>query len=153
MREPTIYEMSSPGRQGVRYPDPDVPTTPLPEGLVRETLPLPELSELDVVRHYTNISKKNYSIDSGFYPLGSCTMKYNPKVNEEAARLPGFAFTHPLQPTETIQGNLALMFELQQWLAEISGLTRSACSRPRRARKSPRYDHSRLPSPSRRHAA
>lgn len=121
MREPTIYEMSSPSRQGVRYPDPDVPTTPLPEGLVRETLPLPELSELDVVRHYTNISKKNYSIDSGFYPLGSCTMKYNPKVNEEAARLPGFAFAHPLQPTETIQGNLALMYELQQWLAEISG--------------------------------
>jgi glycine dehydrogenase subunit 2 len=123
MLEPTIYELSSPGRKGVSYPEPDVPTTSLPEGLTRTELSLPELSELDVIRHFTNISKKNYSIDSGFYPLGSCTMKYNPKINEEAARLPGFAFTHPLQPIETVQGNLALMHELQQWLAEISGFS------------------------------
>lgn len=95
MPEPTIYELSSPGRTGVNYPEPDVERSALPEGLVRENLPLPELSELDVVRHFTNISKLNYSIDGGFYPLGSCTMKYNPKINEEIARMPGFAFTHP----------------------------------------------------------
>ncbi len=121
MLEPTIYELSSPGRVGVRFPEPDVPITPLPEGMVRAELPLPELSELDVVRHFTHLSTLNYSIDSGFYPLGSCTMKYNPKINEEVARLPGFAFTHPLQPVETVQGNLALMYQLQEWLQEITG--------------------------------
>ncbi len=122
MTELTIYEISSPGRIGVRFPEPDVPTTPLPEGFVRADLPLPEVSELDVIRHFTNLSRMNYSVDIGFYPLGSCTMKYNPKVNEVAARLPGFAYTHPLQPIETVQGNLALMYELQEWLGEISGL-------------------------------
>jgi glycine dehydrogenase subunit 2 len=121
MSEPTIYEISSTGRIGFRYPQSDVPLTPLPESFIREKLPLPELSELDVIRHFTNISRNNYSIDGGFYPLGSCTMKYNPKVNEEAARLPGFAFTHPLQPIESVQGNLALMYQLQEWLKEISG--------------------------------
>jgi glycine dehydrogenase subunit 2 len=121
MTEPTIYEISSPGRMGFRYPQPDVPVSALPEAFVREDLPLPELSELDVIRHFTNISKNNYSIDGGFYPLGSCTMKYNPKINEDAARLPGFAFTHPLQPIETVQGNLALMYQLQEWLKEIGG--------------------------------
>jgi glycine dehydrogenase subunit 2 len=120
--EPTIYEMSSPGRVGFRFPEPDVPTTELPDGFVREELPMPELSELDVVRHFTNLSRLNYAIDIGFYPLGSCTMKYNPKINEDVARLPGFAFAHPLQPVETVQGNMALMYELQTWLAEISGL-------------------------------
>lgn len=122
MTEPTIYELSSPGRKGVRFPEPDVPLSKLPAGLVRKDLPLPELSELDVIRHYTHLSTLNYSIDGGFYPLGSCTMKYNPKINEETARLPGFAFTHPLQPAETVQGNLALMYELQEYLKEISGL-------------------------------
>jgi glycine dehydrogenase subunit 2 len=121
MTEPTIYDLSSPGRSGVRYPDSDVPLSPLPEGFVREDLPMPELSELDVIRHFTHLSTLNYSIDSGFYPLGSCTMKYNPKINEEMARLPGFAFSHPLQPIETVQGNLALMYQLQEWLMEISG--------------------------------
>ncbi len=121
MTELTIYELSSPGRRGVRYPDPDVPLAPLPEDCMRKDLPMPELSELDVVRHFTNLSKLNYSIDGGFYPLGSCTMKYNPKINEQTARLPGFAFSHPLQPIETVQGDLALMFELQEWLKEISG--------------------------------
>ena len=123
MSEPTIYELSSPGRTGVIYPEPDVELSPLPEGLVRQDLPLPELSELDVVRHFTNISTLNYSIDGGFYPLGSCTMKYNPKINEEIARMPGFAGTHPLQPAETVQGNLFLMYQLQEWLQEISGFT------------------------------
>lgn len=121
MIEPTIYELSSPGRVGVRFPKPDVPETELPKGFIREDLPLPELAEVDVIRHFTHLSTLNYSVDGGFYPLGSCTMKYNPKINEEAARLPGFAFTHPLQPTETIQGNLALMYQLQEWLKEISG--------------------------------
>ncbi len=121
MSEPTIFELSSPGRHGVEFPLPDVPTSALPEGLVRQDLPLPELSELDVVRHFTHLSTLNYSIDGGFYPLGSCTMKYNPKINEDAARLPGFACTHPLQPVETIQGNLALMHRLQEWLKEVSG--------------------------------
>ena len=122
MAEKTIYEISSPGRLGVKYPEPDVPLSPFPQDLLRFDLPLPELSELDVVRHFTNLSKLNYSIDGGFYPLGSCTMKYNPKVNEDTARLPGFAFLHPMQPEETLQGALAMMYTLQEWLAEISGL-------------------------------
>ncbi len=121
MTEPTIYELSSPGRTGVTFPDPDVPSVKFPENLLRKDLPLPELAEVDVVRHYVNLSKYNYSVDGGFYPLGSCTMKYNPKINENTARLPGFAFTHPLQPIETVQGNLALMYTLQEWLKEITG--------------------------------
>ncbi len=123
MTEPTIFELSAPGRIGVRFPEPDVPEINLPDQFLRKNLPLPELSELDVVRHFTNLSQMNYSIDGGFYPLGSCTMKYNPKINEEAARLPGFAFVHPLQPVETVQGSLALMFQLQEWLKEISGFS------------------------------
>jgi glycine dehydrogenase subunit 2 len=119
--EPTVFDLSSPGRTGVLYPEPDVPRTDLPEGMLRKDLPLPELAEVDVVRHYMHLSKFNYSVDSGFYPLGSCTMKYNPKINEDTCRLPGFVYTHPLQPVETVQGNLALMFELQEWLKRISG--------------------------------
>jgi glycine dehydrogenase subunit 2 len=128
MTEKTIYELSIPQRVGVLYPEPDVPATSLPECFRRDTLNLPELSELDVIRHFTNLSKLNYSIDSGFYPLGSCTMKYNPKVNEEAARLSGLANTHPLQPIETVQGNLYLMFMLQEWLQEVSGFTQVCLS-------------------------
>jgi len=124
MTELTIYELSQPGRKGVAFPEPDVPLTPLPDGFQRERINLPELSELDVTRHFTNLSKLNYSIDGGFYPLGSCTMKYNPKINEEAARLPGLAHTHPLQPIVSIQGNLYLMYQLQDWLEEISGFDR-----------------------------
>jgi len=123
MTEPTIYELSSSGRTGVRYPAPDVPVSDLPKGFVRDNLPLPELSELDVIRHFTHLSSLNYSIDSGLYPLGSCTMKYNPKINEVTARIPGFAFTHPLQPEDTVQGNLALMYDLQEHLKEISGFS------------------------------
>ena len=120
--EPTIFELSSPGRLGVSMPASDVPSTALPpKNLLRSELPLPELAEVDVVRHYTRLSKFNYSVDDGFYPLGSCTMKYNPKINEDTCRLPGFLHTHPLQPIETVQGNLALMFTLQEWLKEISG--------------------------------
>ncbi|MBE9480042.1 MAG: aminomethyl-transferring glycine dehydrogenase subunit GcvPB, partial [Chloroflexi bacterium] len=113
MTEPLIYELSSPGRKGVSLPTVDVPETVLPEGLVRDDLPLPEVAENDVVRHFMRLSQLNYSVDTGFYPLGSCTMKYNPKVNEDMARLPGFAFTHPLQDPDTAQGNLAMMYALQ----------------------------------------
>jgi glycine dehydrogenase subunit 2 len=121
MSEPLLCEMSVPGRVGFRFPEVDVPLAPLPEGLLRQELPLPEVYEVDVVRHFTRLSQLNHGIDIGFYPLGSCTMKYNPKVNEDVARLPGFAFVHPLQPEETVQGSLALMYELQEWLKEIGG--------------------------------
>jgi glycine dehydrogenase subunit 2 len=124
MSEPTIYELSQPGRKGVTFPDSDVPIFDPPESFEREDVNLPELSELDVTRHFTNLSKLNYSIDGGFYPLGSCTMKYNPKINEEMARLPGLANTHPLQPIVSVQGDLYLMYQLQEWLQEISGFNR-----------------------------
>ncbi len=119
--DPTLFELSSPGRIGVRYPEADVPLAELPEGMLREGLPLPELSEVDVIRHFHNLSRKNYCIDAGIYPLGSCTMKYNPRINEETARLPGFAGLHPLAPIEAAQGALTLMYFLQEWLKEISG--------------------------------
>lgn len=122
--EPTIFDLSSPGRVGVTMPESDVPAAePPPQHLLRSELPLPELAEVDVVRHYMHLSSFNYSVDGGYYPLGSCTMKYNPKINEDTCRLPGFLFTHPLQPTETVQGNLALMYQLQEWLKEIAGFT------------------------------
>ncbi|MCJ7700223.1 MAG: aminomethyl-transferring glycine dehydrogenase subunit GcvPB [Anaerolineales bacterium] len=121
MPEPTIFEITSPGRQGFRFPESDVPLTELPDGLVRKILPLPELSEMDVVRHFTRLSQLNHGVDIGFYPLGSCTMKYNPKINEETARLPGLTHIHPFQPIETVQGALGLMYETQEWLKEISG--------------------------------
>lgn len=121
MPEPLIYDLSSPGRVGVTLPASDVPAAELPKGLVREDLPMPELSEMEVVRHFVRLSQYNHGVDIGFYPLGSCTMKYNPKINEDAARLPGFALTHPLQDPDTVQGNLALMYALQEWLKEIGG--------------------------------
>jgi glycine dehydrogenase subunit 2 len=119
--EPTIFELSSPGRTGVTFPASDVPVFALPKSLLRKELPLPELAEVDVIRHYMHLSKFNYSVDGGYYPLGSCTMKYNPKINEDTARLPGFAFSHPLQPIESVQGNMALLYTMQEWLKEISG--------------------------------
>jgi len=118
---PTLYELSVPDRHGLDLPAPHVPRSPLPAGELRSDCDLPELSQLDVARHYLKLSQRNFGVDSGFYPLGSCTMKFNPKINEQVARLPGFAELHPLQEPETVQGNLALMFELQQWLAEIGG--------------------------------
>jgi glycine dehydrogenase subunit 2 len=120
--EPTVYELSAAGRCGADIAKPDIPDVALPEDLLREDNGLPELSQIDVVRHYLRLSQMNFGVDSGFYPLGSCTMKYNPKVNEELARLPGFADSHPLQPPETVQGNLALICALQDWLKEIGGL-------------------------------
>jgi glycine dehydrogenase subunit 2 len=121
MTEPTIFELSRPNRKGIRFPAPDVPLSELPKDFLREELPLPEVPENEVIRHFTNISQLNHAVDIGFYPLGSCTMKYNPKINEETSRLPGFSQIHPLQPVETVQGALGLMHETQQWLSEISG--------------------------------
>src|SRR5512142_3100979 len=121
MPEPLIYDISRPGRTGVSLPGLDVPETALPKGCVRDELPLPEVAEVDVMRHYLHLSQMNYGVDSGFYPLGSCTMKYTPKVNAVACRLPGFASLHPLQPEESVQGALEMMLELQDVLAEIGG--------------------------------
>lgn len=120
--EPLLAELSRPGSRGHQLPLLDVSAaSELPAALQREALPLPEVGELDVVRHFTHLAQRNFSIDSGFYPLGSCTMKYNPRVNEDVARLPGFAHLHPLQPDGTVQGALQLMYELQGLLAEITG--------------------------------
>ncbi|MFW6069344.1 MAG: aminomethyl-transferring glycine dehydrogenase subunit GcvPB [Chloroflexota bacterium] len=121
--EPLLFEISTPGRQAYTLPELDVPAAPLPVDDVRDELNLPELSELDLVRHYTRLSQKNYSIDTVFYPLGSCTMKYNPKINEKIAALDGFSQVHPLQPAETAQGSLQLMYELQEYLKEIAGFS------------------------------
>jgi glycine dehydrogenase subunit 2 len=121
--EPTIFELSSSGRKGITFPQPEVPEVDLPLGFARKELPLPELSELDTVRHFSRLARKNYSIDTGFYPLGSCTMKYNPKINEVVNRLPGFTHTHPLQPIVTTQGNLVILHMLQDFLKEITGFS------------------------------
>ena len=109
--QPTIFDLSSEGRKGFRFPKSDVSSADIDSGLLRKELPLPELAEVDVVRHFTCLSALNYSVDSGFYPLGSCTMKYNPKICEKAARIPGFAQLHPLQPVETVQGALLVIYE------------------------------------------
>lgn len=127
MSEPLIFELSSPERRGYSLPSCDVPEQPvdqlIPQEYLRKSPPqLPELSEPDVVRHFTHLSTQNYSIDSGFYPLGSCTMKYNPKVNEVAAGRSGFRAIHPYQPESTVQGALQLMYELQEALCEIGGM-------------------------------
>ncbi len=119
--EPLIYELGRPGRRAIRFPAPEVPETDLPEELMRDELAWPEVSEIDVIRHFTRLSQKNAAIDLNMYPLGSCTMKYNPKINEAVARYPGFARLHPYQPEETVQGALELMYELQEMLGEISG--------------------------------
>ncbi|MGB2695771.1 MAG: aminomethyl-transferring glycine dehydrogenase subunit GcvPB [Dehalococcoidia bacterium] len=116
------FDLSRPGRVGCTLPPLDVPEAPLPADLLRDDVALPELSQLDVVRYFTRLSQRNYSIDTGCYPLGSCSMKYNPKVNEDVARLPGLAQVHPMQPKSTTQGALKLLFELQRALAEITGM-------------------------------
>ena len=121
MTEPIIYELGIPGRCAAHLPKLDVPETDLPEDMLRSDLDLPEVSEVDLVRHYVHLSRMNYGVDTGFYPLGSCTMKYNPQVHEDAARLAGFAHTHPYQPEESVQGNLQLMYELQEQLKSLSG--------------------------------
>lgn len=122
-----LFELSRPGRRGCRMPGPDVPVGPhetaLPADAVADHPPaLPELSEPDVVRHFVNLSTLNMSVDTHFYPLGSCTMKYNPKRNERLASLPGMIDVHPYQPDSTVQGLLQLLGELQEMIAEIAGL-------------------------------
>ena len=121
-RRLTLRELSSPGVVGTTLPNLDVPQSSLPpEEFLRPELDLPEVSELDLIRHFTRLSQINFCIDSGFYPLGSCTMKYNPKLHEEAARLTGFAQIHPLQDESTVQGALQVMSQLQSMLAAITG--------------------------------
>ncbi len=124
-----LFEQGAPGRRGCSLPECDVPRQPLddlvPPQVQRKTpLGLPELSEGEIVRHYTALSTRNHGVDSGFYPLGSCTMKYNPKVNEESAQLTGFSFLHPCQPEESIQGALELLSLTEGYLAEITGMDR-----------------------------
>ena len=125
--QPLIFECSTSGRVGYSLPEMDVPEVDikslLPEGYLREEgAQLPEVSELDIMRHYTALSRRNHGLDSGFYPLGSCTMKYNPKINENVARFNGFAHLHPLQDESSVQGALELMYDLQQHLVEITGM-------------------------------
>ncbi|ALS74177.1 glycine dehydrogenase [Planococcus rifietoensis] len=125
--QPLIFEMTKQGRVGYSLPELDVPVVDLTEllgqELVREEFAeLPEVSELDIMRHYTALSKRNHGVDSGFYPLGSCTMKYNPKINESVARYSGFANIHPLQEESTVQGAMELMYDLQEHLKEITGM-------------------------------
>jgi len=122
-----IFELSTHGRIGYSLPEMDVQELDLsgllPEGYLREEdAELPEVSELDIMRHYTALSKRNHGLDSGFYPLGSCTMKYNPKINENVARFNGFAHVHPLQDESSVQGALGLLYDLQQHLIEITGM-------------------------------
>src|SRR5262245_53188927 len=122
-----LLEISHPSRRCHRLPSADVPQrdarTLLPADAVADTPPpLPEVGELDLIRHYVNLSTRNMSIDTNFYPLGSCTMKYNPKRHERLAALPGLADLHPLQADAGCQGMLALLWEMQDILAEIAGL-------------------------------
>jgi glycine dehydrogenase subunit 2 len=126
-RDQLIFELSSPGRTGYSLPERDIPSAPLegavPDGLIRDGLDgFPEMTEVGLVRHFTRLSTWNYGVDTGMYPLGSCTMKYNPKVNEAAARMGGFADLHPMAPDEVAQGALALLHATAEMLGEITGL-------------------------------
>jgi glycine dehydrogenase subunit 2 len=125
--EKMVFELSKKGKRAYSLPALDVEDLEIGEYIGEEYLrtedvEFPEVSELDIVRHYTLLSKKNYSIDSGFYPLGSCTMKYNPKINEDMASNPNFSRVHPLQPQDTVQGALEVMYNTQEALKEISGM-------------------------------
>ncbi|MBW1730668.1 MAG: aminomethyl-transferring glycine dehydrogenase subunit GcvPB [Deltaproteobacteria bacterium] len=122
LNEPLLWEKGREGRIGFSMPKRDIEPSPLHEGLIRNGPDFPDLSEVDVVRHYTRLSQWNYGVDSGMYPLGSCTMKYNPKTHERQAALRGFAGAHPLLPEFLCQGILVLMFNLERYLAEITGL-------------------------------
>ena len=126
-REPLIFERSSPGRVAASLPKSATSATgevKIPDALVRKSAPRwPEVSEPEAVRHFLRLSQQNYGIDTGFFPLGSCTMKYNPKINEDAARMEGFADLHPLAPASWLQGALALYWELERYLAEITGFS------------------------------
>ena len=124
-KQPLLFELGKPGRRGVDLPSLDVPAQ---ENLIpaayRRQVPaaLPELSQIELVRHYVQLSQRNFGVDNGFYPLGSCTMKYDPKINEQIARYPGLSQLHPLQDEDTVQGALEILYELEQALKEISGM-------------------------------
>ncbi len=126
-KQSTIFEISKPGRFALDLPKSDVPAyemeTLVPANLLRSKYAeLPEVSQPDLIRHYTALSRRNFGVDSGFYPLGSCTMKYNPKVNEDVCQYPGFAEIHPLQDVQSTQGALELLYQMEQYLAEIAGM-------------------------------
>lgn len=129
MEEKTIFEYSVPGRNCVWLSDLDVPKKAvkdlLPKECLRTNLNLPEVCEVDLVRHFTHLSQKNFGVDTGFYPLGSCTMKYNPKVNEFIAADPAFCGLHPFQSEDSYQGALQLLWEMQEYLAEIGGMDKT----------------------------
>jgi glycine dehydrogenase subunit 2 len=120
--EPLLWEKGKEGKTGFSMPRRDVKQVAIDSSLIRQNLGLPNLSEVEVVRHYTRLSQWNFGLDTGMYPLGSCTMKYNPKTNDKQAALPGFTRSHPLLPLECAQGTLRLMFELEKMLAEITGM-------------------------------
>ncbi len=120
--EPLLWEKGKAGRRGMSIPASDVPVAALPMALQGAGPDFPDLSEVDVVRHYTRLSQWNYGVDSGMYPLGSCTMKYNPKINEKIAATPELAAAHPMLADEQVQGNLQIIYELQEYLAAITGL-------------------------------
>ena len=122
LNEPLLWEKGSKGRTGFSIPESDVDPSPMDPELVGEGPDFPDLSEIDVVRHYTRLSTWNFGVDTGMYPLGSCTMKYNPKTNERQVRVPGFAGAHPLLPPDLAQGALEMMYKLEQYLAEVTGM-------------------------------
>ena len=119
-KEALLWERASKGRVGISIPTQDVPESKLDASLTGPAPKLPELSEVDIIRHYTRLSTWNFGVDTGMYPLGSCTMKYNPKINERMASLPGFANVHPLMPEACFQGALKLMYELEQDLLKLT---------------------------------
>jgi glycine dehydrogenase subunit 2 len=125
--EPLVFERSTPGRRASSLPRLDVDERPVGDllpgvDLADEPPPLPEVSEREMVAHYTRLSQRNHGIDLGYYPLGSCTMKYNPKIAERVAALPGFAELHPATPTEHAQGTLAALHEVEHWVCELTGM-------------------------------
>ncbi len=122
MNEPLLWDKGKKGRSGLSLPRRDVESCPLDQELEGDGPDFPELSEIDVVRHYTRLSQWNYGVDTGMYPLGSCTMKYNPKTNEKQASLPGLTGAHPMLPAALSQGVLKMMFELERYLAKITGM-------------------------------
>ncbi|MBT8358484.1 MAG: aminotransferase class V-fold PLP-dependent enzyme, partial [Deltaproteobacteria bacterium] len=122
LNEPLLWEKDQKGRCGFSLPRRDVDSFPMDKDVTGDVPDFPDLSEVDVVRHYTRLSQWNFGVDTGMYPLGSCTMKYNPKTNERQAQTPGFSGAHPMLPTSLTQGALKLMFELQGFLAEITGM-------------------------------
>ena len=123
LSEPTINQLSNPGRRASRFPKLDVPVTEINNPAIRNDKPLlPEVSEHDLVMHYSRLAHRNFAVDLGFYPLGSCTMKYNPRFADSMANLDTFANSHPSTPAEFTQGNLEILFELEQYLIEITGM-------------------------------